>query len=171
MPPPSEEGFLKNRAVWAVGEDQTGLGSRQTLMRQLGLAATERPTRTRLSARPKQAQPRPWHIRPPGAREFPASHVGQALLWELLALLIQNHRLLGKDRTTEPGPPPTTQPLAIFLAGMSACHALRPPPPLPLLQPPGTQPLSGKGERRGGQEDQKLGTGGLNDLVARWAGS
>lgn len=58
---------MKNRAVWAVGEDQTGLGSRQTLMRQLGRAATETDPH-RLSAALSRPGPGPGtSARPPGA--------------------------------------------------------------------------------------------------------
>lgn len=49
----------KQGCVGRWGGKQTGLGSRRTLMRQLGLAATEPPTRTCLLAHPKQTQPRP----------------------------------------------------------------------------------------------------------------
>lgn len=122
--------FLKNGRV-GRGEEQTGLGSRQTLMRQLGLAATGLPAP---APPPRQARPRPWHIRPPGAGELPASPVGRAGLGEPLAL-----------------PIPTVGWLGISLAAMPS--SLPHPHPHPRFSDPGPRPFGG-GQRgdSGGSE-------------------
>lgn len=79
----SWEGFLKD-GVWADGEwtRQAQAGSRQMLMRQLGLAATERPTRHHPLAHqehPSQApgtsaRQVPWEF--PATSTLPAWKVG-----------------------------------------------------------------------------------------------
>lgn len=81
-------GIPEKQGVWADGEwtRQAQAGSRQILIRQLGLAATERPTRHHPLAHQKQpsqargtsARQVPWEF--PDASTLPAQKVGLTLM-------------------------------------------------------------------------------------------